>query len=167
MFFRSREGRVLFPHVSPQYLGTQAEEETTGPSSSSSAQSDHNDKKMTENNQDRKESGHVKTVQREPFHTIVHKQVKWNNTQVVHQRSKRKKQQFSFALQSDTTVNPIIEKRRPSWTQVDYTLLMGHVSLLSDAIPSIHAPHKCLCEIQSHLSEVKWESFARSSLPDS
>lgn len=49
MFFRSWEGRVLFPHVSPQYVGTQAEEETTGPSSSS-AQSDHNDKKMTENN---------------------------------------------------------------------------------------------------------------------
>lgn len=62
-------------------------------------------------------------------------------------------------------MNSIIANRRLSWTQVDYTVLMGHVSFLSNAIPSIHAGRKCSCEIQSHLSEVKWESFP--ALPSS
>lgn len=60
---------------------------------------------------------------------------------------------------------PLFHNRRLSWTQVDYMVLIGHVSFLSNAIPSIHAPHKCSCEIQSHLSEVKWESLP--SLPSS
>lgn len=53
--------------------------------------------------------------------------------------------------------NSITEKM-----EVDYTLPMGYVCLLSDALPSLHAPQKCLCEIQSHLSEVKWESLTLS-----
>lgn len=70
-----------------------------------------------------------------------------------------------FPPKWDANVNSIIANRRLSWTQVDYTVLMGHVSFLSNAIPSIHAGRKCSCEIQSHLSEVKWESFP--ALPSS
>lgn len=60
----------------------------------------------------------------------------------------------TFALQRD---NSIIEK-----VEVDYAPLVGSVCLLSAAFPPLRASHKCEHEIQSHLSEVKWESLAFS-----
>lgn len=87
-----------------------------------------------------------------PFHTSGHKYVKITILQEVVPHKEEKL--CTFALQRD---NSIIEK-----VEVDYAPLVGSVCLLSAAFPPLRASHKCEHEIQSHLSEVKWESLAFS-----